>query len=217
MKAGFGQPANYPPQPTAYQQPAGYQPPPAGSPPAGYGHPASYQTPFQPQAPNQFSDQYSPPGSYPPNPYQAPNPWGENFYSPGYYNYVDRNRALSKAFGPAIFMQVYSGLILLGGIALAAFVPFAVHDMRGDDQAILIGIMGFGVFLCLLLGGLTFFAGMRFKILRSYGFVMTVVIGTLVIGFLTCLPAMFLAIWPMVVLMDSEVKACFDRPEGVGK
>src|SRR5678815_5535704 len=63
MKAGFGQPANYPPQPTAYQQPAGYQPTgPAGSPPAGYGQPSSYQTPFQPQAPSQFSDQYSPPG-----------------------------------------------------------------------------------------------------------------------------------------------------------
>src|SRR5436190_10358124 len=108
LKPGFGQPASYPPPAAGYQQPV----------PTGYGQPQAYQTPFQPQVPNQFSDQFTPP-----NPYQAPNPWGGNFYAPGYYNYVDRNRALSKAFGPAIFMQVYSGLLVLGGFGLAALVP----------------------------------------------------------------------------------------------
>jgi hypothetical protein len=49
--------------------------------------------------------------------------------------------------------------------------------------------------------------------LRSYALAMTAVVFTFVIGFLACLPLMLVGIWPLVVLLDAEVKACFDRPE----
>ena len=163
-------------------------------------YPPPYPPPYQPQFPSQ-------------NPYQAPNPWGDNFYSPGYVPVADRGRALSKVFGPAILMQIYGAVIVISGITLAISIPFIVADAPRNDQIAIIVLVGVGVFFCVALGAFTFWGGMRMKALRSYTLVMTAVVITFLIGFLTCLPAMVLGIWPLIVLLDGEVKACFDRPD----
>ena len=146
------------------------------------------------------------------NPYQSPNPWSENFPYPGYV-LADRGRALAKVKGPAILMLIYSSLLGLGGIAMGAFIPFILEDMNRDEGPVMLVILGVGVFLCLAAGAFNFWAGLRMMKLRSYALAMTAVVFTFIIGFLTCLPLLLVGIWPLVVLLDSEVKACFDQPE----
>lgn len=91
-----------------YPKPASFQPPPVSFPPFGPPPSAGYAPP-------------QPPSS---NPYQAPNPWQDNFYAPGYFQFADRGRALSKVKGPAVLMMVYSTLLALGGVVLACCIPF---------------------------------------------------------------------------------------------
>ena len=122
----------------------------------------------------------------------------------------DRARALSKVKGPGILMQAYGILICLAGIGCMA-MPFVVPEMNEDDKIALWFIFGLGT-LGLPVGVLTFWAGTRMKSLRSYGLAMTAVILTFVIAFLACLPAVIIGIWPLVALLDADVKASFDKP-----
>lgn len=110
-------------------------------------------------------------------------------------------------------MQIYGGLLVVGGIVLAGFLPLIVHDMPRDEQPVMLVILGICAFFCLAVGAFTFWAAMRMKALRSYGVAMAAVVVMFLIGFLACLPAMLIGIWPLVVLLDGEVKACFDRPD----
>lgn len=110
-------------------------------------------------------------------------------------------------------MQVYGVLLVVGGIALVGFLPLILHDMPRNDQPVMLVILGICAFFCLAVGAFTFWAAMRMKALRSYSLVMSAVVVTFLVGFLACLPAMILGIWPLIVLLDGEVKACFDRPD----
>jgi hypothetical protein len=175
---------------------ASSQPPPVSFPPFGP-PPAAGYAPAQP----------------PSNPYQAPSPWADNFYAPGYFQFADRGRALQKIKGPAVLMIVYGTLLALGGVVLACCIPFMVADMNRDEQPVMTVVLGVSSFLCIASGGFIFWAALRMLKLRSYGLAMTAVVFTFIIGFLACLPVMLVGIWPLVVLLDAEVKACFDRPE----
>jgi hypothetical protein len=74
-------------------------------------------------------------------------------------------------------------------------------------------VLGVSSFLCIASGGFIFWAALRMLKLRSYSLAITAVVFTFVIGFLACLPVMLVGIWPLIVLLDAEVKACFDRPD----
>ncbi|MBC7855850.1 MAG: hypothetical protein IAF94_20675 [Pirellulaceae bacterium] len=102
---------------------------------------------------------------------------------------------------------------MVGGIVLAGFLPLIVHDMPRDELPIMLGLLGVCIFFCVAVGAFTFWAAMRMKALRSYSLAMSAVVVTFLVGFLACLPAMILGIWPLIVLLDGEVKACFDRPD----
>ena len=190
IKAGLGTPSPASFSLTSFPQ-TGFLP--VGYPPAGF-------------AP--------PPNPYQPNPYQPPNPWADAPYGPGYFRPPDRNRALAKVQGPGILMQVYSGLIVLSGIGLGILAPFAFLDKRGDDGPVVGVFLGVFAILCLTSGVFIFWAAMRMKALRSYGLALSAVIFTFLVGFLACLPLMLVGIWPLIVLLDAEVKACFDQPLG---
>ena len=161
--------------------------------------PASGYTPYAPPLPSS-------------NPYQSPNPWSENFPYQGYV-VADRGRALAKVKGPAILMLVYSALLGLGGIAMGGFMPFVMDEMNHEERSVMLAIVGIGVILCLAAGAFNFWIGLRMMKLRSYALAMTAVVLTFIIGFLTCLPLMLVGIWPLIVLLDGEVKACFDQPD----
>lgn len=88
-----------------------------------------------------------------------------------------------------------------------------VADMNRDEQPVMTVILGVCSFLCIASGSFIFWAALRMLKLRSYALAMTAVVFTFVIGFLACLPLMLVGIWPLVMLLDAEVKACFDRPD----
>jgi hypothetical protein len=123
----------------------------------------------------------------------------------------DRNRALGKIQGPAILMQIYGVLLGLGGVGCLVAAPFIVPAMEGEDQIVLSVFMGIGM-LGIPFGLLTLWAGTRMKALRSYGLAMTAVVLIFVIALLACVPAVIVGIWPLVALLDAEVKASFDKP-----
>lgn len=120
---------------------------------------------------------------------------------------------MSKVAGPAILMQVYGALLLVGGIVLAVLSPFISAELGPNDKPVVLAMLGVCIVVCLALGALIFWAAMRMKALRSYALAMSAVVVIFLVGFLACLPAMVVGIWPLVVLLDGEVKACFDRPE----
>ena len=175
------------------------QPSPANYPPAPLLPSPGYPPPYVPPLPSS-------------NPYQSPNPWSENFPYQG-YAIPDRGRALAKVKGPAILMLVYSGLLSLCGIALGGMMPFILEDMSREEGSVMMAVLGVGTFLCLAAGVFNFWAGWRMMKLRSYAVAMTAVVFSFLIGFLTCLPLMLVGIWPLIILLDSEVRACFDQPE----
>jgi len=170
---------------------------------------APYHTPGAPA-------QFSPLPSKPPVVAPQVNPFADvgNPYAPSYYPAFkpDRNRALSKVQGPGILMQLCGGLLVLTGVGLGIGIPFAIAapDLSDDDRIGLMVVCCGGAPLCMLFGALTLWGGTRMKSLRSYGLALTSVIIIFVLGFLICIPAALIGIWPLIVLLDSEVKACFD-------
>ena len=110
-------------------------------------------------------------------------------------------------------MQIYSALLVVGGIALGGFIPWVVADAPRNDQPIILGLLGVCIFFCVAVGAFTFWAAMRMKALRSYALAVSAVVVIFLVGFLACLPAMLVGIWPLIALLDGEVKACFDRPD----
>jgi hypothetical protein len=122
-----------------------------------------------------------------------------------------RSSAQSKVVGPGTLLQVYGGLLCLGAVLFCVaggLVAFA-EDMK--DRGPVAFACGIGAVACLVVGPIVLAGGTRMKALRSYGLVLTSVILVFVIGILTCVPAAVIGIWPLVVLLDGEVKAAFDE------
>src|SRR3954471_12452172 len=182
----------------------------------GFGQPAppSQMAGSFPQPPAFSSPPYQP--GYPPggafNPYQSPNPWADQYYGPAPFLPPDRNRALAKVKGPGIFLQIYGVLLGLAAVGSLILLPLMLMDSQEEEKVIILVIFSVLIVLGMGLGIFVFVAGMKLKSLKSYGLVMTCVILTFLFGFLTCLPAALVGIWPLVVLLDTEVKVWFDHP-----
>src|SRR5262249_15127325 len=128
--------------------------------------------------------------------------------------------AQRKVKAPGIFLQVMGALLFLIGILLAP-LPLALPTPRNqEDWLITIVLCEGGAAVSIIVGILTFMAGMRMKALPSYGFVLAIIIVIMVVGVLTFIPLCAVPIWPLIVLMDREVKGGFqitkeqgDEPE----
>jgi hypothetical protein len=121
-----------------------------------------------------------------------------------------RAAALQKVKGPGILLQVAGILLLLAGIGLPVLIAIVPKGPDPDDEVITIAMLGGGGVVALCLGIVVFLAGMRIKSLRSYSFVLAVIIVTMVIGVLTCIPLAAIPIWPLVVLVGADVRAGFE-------
>jgi hypothetical protein len=109
-----------------------------------------------------------------------------------------------------------SGIVLMLA-ALGGFGVLAVWSVsEPDDPDLLVGAVMIVVagLLGLVGGAIVLLGGLRLYALRSYPLVLTAAILVVVIGFLACQPLALAGIWPLVVLMDSEVKSAFDAPDG---
>jgi hypothetical protein len=116
---------------------------------------------------------------------------------------------LGKVTGPAILLMVYAGICFVAAAGLLVLVPVMALQKRPDAGLVAMCVLGAPV--TLLAGGLTLVGGLRMRALRNYGLVMASVIVVFVVGILICIPLAAVGIWPLIVLQDPEVKACFDR------
>ena len=124
-----------------------------------------------------------------------------------------REAALNKVRAPAIYLQVAGVLMILGAVALAvltAVLPSASNNKNDDDWVAMTVLFAVGSAISLMLGIANFFAGTRMKALRSYGAVLGIVITTLILGAMFCIFMAVLPIWPLTVLVNSEVRAGFE-------
>lgn len=148
---------------------------------------------------NPFSDQAGPVNPFT-NPYAYPGKWEPN-----------RVLAQSKVQAPGVILQVYGVLLCLAGLACIGFIPLALTQPKVEDQVVMTVFACLGLVLAVPTGGVIFWGGTKMKQLQSYGWALAAVIVTLAIGFLACLPAVFIGIWPLIVILDADVKASFAR------
>jgi hypothetical protein len=157
---------------------------------------------MQPAPANPFADApsgFSYPGIYPPGPFAGaylPQP-------------MSRDAALAKVRGPGLVLQMFGGLIVLA--ALASLLILLIPEAREDEATPL--ILAVTVPLGLAVGALSIYSGGQLKVLRSYALVMTSVVLLLAAGLLVCPLVALPGIWPLIVMLDSGVKAHFGRPQ----
>jgi hypothetical protein len=161
---------------------------------------ATQPRPMQPA--NPFAESpagFSYPGSY------APGPFAPGFYSPPM---MSREVALAKVRGPALTIQALGWFLVLVAIPSAALYFVVDHDEHPITVAITFGVAP----IALLCGAFTVYCGSQLKALRSYSLVMASVVIMLVVGLLVCPLLALPGIWPMIVMLDSGVKAHFGTP-----
>jgi hypothetical protein len=121
-----------------------------------------------------------------------------------------RAAALKKVRPPAILLQVLGVVWVIAATATIPILLLVPLDLSDKDYlATMIGGI-VGAILGAILGVVTFIAGMRMKALRSFPLILTVVILTMALGVAACLPVAMIPIWPLVVLVSSDVRAGFE-------
>jgi hypothetical protein len=130
--------------------------------------------------------------------------------------------ARSRVKGPAIFLMVYSILIVVCG--LIALIPMGYYAWKlaaparplqqidREEKVMMIVISGVFAFCLLTAGPVIFYGALRMKALRSYRLAITATILGSVVGFAICVALLVVGIWPFVVLLNPEVRAAFDQP-----
>jgi hypothetical protein len=128
-----------------------------------------------------------------------------------------RDAALRKVKAPAIFLQVAGILMILGSIIFAILAVFLLtlsdNQSEKDAESPMAIIFAVGSAGSLLIGIANIIAGRRMKVLRSYNSVLGIVITTLILGAVLCVFLALVPIWPLVVLVNSDVKTAFDIAE----
>ena len=142
------------------------------------------------------------------NPYAAPN---QPSHQPGRPPTEEmRIRSLARVRGPAILMQVYGVLIALGSMMLLSF-PFLAPD-DPDDWVVMLVVCTVGAAMGIAIGAFTIVTGVWMKRLQGWGWALASVIVCFAVALLLCPLFFVVGIWPLIVLLDAEVRACFDQP-----
>jgi hypothetical protein len=127
--------------------------------------------------------------------------------------------AESQVKGPAIFLMVAGGLVILGQILslLLQLLGIGLGAMGGQGGmgAMLSG--GLGIMLGLfnmVLGAVVVFGGFKMMKMQSYGLAMAAAIIAMLPCSFCCLVSLPAGIWALIVLMKPEVKAAFGQGGG---
>ena len=158
---------------------------------------------MRPTGPQPVLNPYSPP--------QTGNPFGEAFLLPQDLGYL-RAAALARVQGPGMLLLLYGGFLCLVAVGMIPLAFFVAREGNESDRIAVYVSCGVVAGLLLILGPLTLLGGARMRSLKSYGLVITVVGLTFVIGFLTCIPLVAIGIWPLIVLLDQQVRRAFYLP-----
>jgi hypothetical protein len=133
-----------------------------------------------------------------------------------------RSQALSKVAGPAITLMIYGVLTFLAGLACVIGVavgalelsnppkPQNAFNQNRDDDVAMVVVCSLGAVAGFVCGILIFLGGYRMRQLRGWGLALTATILTFVVGGMVCLLLMLVGIWPLIVLVDSNVKRAFE-------
>lgn len=176
----------------------------ASFPPGALSGAANSPPPFNPYAPptsgNPFAD--APLPGYLPSGYVPP------VYDPASIRRIARG----KVQGPAILLIVSGVLAILGSLGLVGLaIAMAMEDSDAEAQ-IIAAVLIICAVLSIGCSGIIVFAGVRMRQLRSYALAMTATVLLMLVGFMICLPAILAGIWPLVVLLDAQVKLAFKLP-----
>ena len=116
-----------------------------------------------------------------------------------------REQALAKVRGPAITLILCGLLWGLGGMLLP--LALLTEEVQSDEVAqVMIPVLAC---LAILVGAFTIFCGTRLMALRSYTLIMVSVAVTAVAGIMICPLLAVPSIWPLVVMLDNNVKQHF--------
>lgn len=106
------------------------------------------------------------------------------------------------------------GLLAFGGLAVAASGA-AGWNNPWDEEAIFLAVMGgVAALAAFVLGPIMILGGQRMRQLRSYSLAMTATVLVFVTGFLVCTPLALAGIWPLVVLLNADVRLAFQFKDG---
>lgn len=189
--ASFNPPTTPPPSSTA----------PSTTPAAPTPQYTSPGNPFAPQPSvgvNPYSDQMP---QLPANPYGAP-PQGYPQLSPAERTQRARNRVKPAAIA-------LMAISLLYFLVAAFFLLGLVAAVSEQDEDATIGCAILSV-ICGLGGVVPMFTGLMMVSMRAYGLCMAGIILSIVTSlFIGCIPVVGIAIWALVVLLDTDVRAAF--------
>jgi hypothetical protein len=128
----------------------------------------------------------------------------------------------SKVAPPAIFLMVYSVLLILCGLGAAALAGFGAWRISSapkqfpqsdkEDAVMMVVIGGMCAVVAFLAGPIILWGAIRMNALRSYGLAMTATILSSAVGIFVCIALTLVGIWPLVVLLDPDVREAFNRP-----
>jgi hypothetical protein len=116
-----------------------------------------------------------------------------------------RDEALALVKIPGLILQIMGVLDVLAGLSL----PVLAMKVDTQERGVVLLICLVGTLILLPAGILTYLGGSRMKALRSYGLALTGVIINFVVSLLFCTPLVLVGIWPLVVLLDSNVRENF--------
>lgn len=119
-----------------------------------------------------------------------------------------RERIRLKVDMPGMLLMIWGGLMSLIALLLLVMIGVATQIKLRD---MLETVVGLGFFVCVYstLGVFLFCAGHCMRRLQAYGFVFTGVILGICVGTIFCMPLTLLAVWPLIVLCDPQVKQAF--------
>lgn len=111
-----------------------------------------------------------------------------------------RRAAWGRVQWPGFLLVLAGGITMVYGLGLALF-------LSAVTKLVIVGL------LLTLAGFFMVLAGHRMMQLRSYRLAMTATVLALVLGALSCAPLILLGIWPLIVLLDGDVKWAFSMKE----
>jgi hypothetical protein len=138
-----------------------------------------------------------------------------------------RHVAKRRVRGPSMLLLLSGGFFTLWGLLLLVGTVVSLCQdtfwpqpaFRSNAEAVLSIVWWTGVVAGVILGPVMVVAAYRMEQLRSYGLAMTGTILLCVSGLVVCAPLALLGIWPLLVLLNSDVRWAFtysDLPDEYG-
>jgi hypothetical protein len=132
-----------------------------------------------------------------------------------------RHAARRRVKGPSLLLLVSGAFLTLWGLVLLVGTVVSICEgtfwpqpgFRNGMEALLSIVWGTGVVAGVIIGPVIVVAAYRMEQLRSYRLAMSGTILFCVSGLVLCAPLALLGIWPLVVLLNSDVRWAFTNSE----